>query len=150
MAQSLSKILLHVVFSTKYRADLIPDECKTELHGYLASSCRAMGSHAYRVGGTRNHIHIACRLPRTLAVSELLEGIKSPSSRWMKTRSPRCSSFEWQRGYGAFSLGQSQLDTLIAYIDNQEQHHQVVGFEDEMREHSRRYDIDCDEVRVWD
>ena len=76
MVQSLSKVLLHLVFSTKHRADLIPDDLEKEMHAYLADECRRQGSQAFLVGGTGNHIHIACTLPRTLTISKLLEEIK--------------------------------------------------------------------------
>ncbi len=104
MAQS--KILLHVVFSTKNRRPSIPAELTGELHAYLAGACRAVGCEAYRVGGTQDHVHIACTLRRTLTVSKLLEEVKKTSSAWIKGKSPQSSDFAWQAGYGAFSLGQ--------------------------------------------
>jgi len=79
MAQSLSKILLHLVFSTKNRANIIPNAIENKLHAYLAGVCRANGSNAFRVGGTANHVHIACTLPRTMTISKLLEEIKKSS-----------------------------------------------------------------------
>ena len=118
MPQSLSKILLHIVFSTKNRIDMISPDIMQGLHAYLAGACRVHGSNAYRVGGTENHIHIACTLPRTLTVSKLLEEIKKSSSIWIKDQDQGCKEFTWQAGYGAFSLGQSQLDMLISYIDS--------------------------------
>lgn len=109
MAQSLSQILLHAVFTTKGRTKLILPEFKNDLYGYIASICREYKSNAYKVGGTENHIHIACTLPRTIAPSKLMEEVKGSSSKWMKSKSPRCSNFTWQAGYAVFSLGQSQL-----------------------------------------
>ena len=105
MAQSLSHILLHVIFSTKDREPMIPGELEHELYRYLASACDAHGSHAYRIGGMPDHVHIACTLPRTVAASKLLEEIKKSSSKWIKERDRRCAAFAWQGGYGAFSLG---------------------------------------------
>ena len=84
MAQSLSRILLHLVFSTKERSPAIPPDLAGALHAYLAAACRMQGCEAYRVGGTEDHVHIACTLPRTLAVSKLLEEIKKTSSAWLK------------------------------------------------------------------
>jgi REP element-mobilizing transposase RayT len=150
MSQSLSKILLHVVFSTKNRTKLILDEFEGELHAYLAAACRENGSNAYRVGGTNNHIHIACTLPRTLTVSSLLEEIKGSSSKWMKQKSPRCSLFAWQAGYATFSLGQSQLPALISYIDNQHEHHKKMTYEEEVLEFLKLYEIEYDERYLWD
>jgi REP element-mobilizing transposase RayT len=150
MAHSLSKILLHIVFSTKNWTKLILSEFENELHAYLASICRANKSIAYKVGGTENHVHIACSLPRTLAVSSLLEEIKSSSSKWMKSKSPRCSLFTWQAEYGVFSLGQSQLPTLIQYIENQHKHHNQLSYEEEVLDLLKLYDVECDEQYLWE
>ncbi|MDQ7778283.1 MAG: IS200/IS605 family transposase [Planctomycetota bacterium] len=150
MAQSLARILLHVVFSTKNREDLISDGIRDKLHAYLAGACRGQGSEAFRVGGTQNHVHIACSLPRTVAVSELLEEIKKTSSGWMKKQPAGCKRFSWQAGYGAFSLGQSQLDALIRYIENQSEHHRARSFKEEFLELLHRYGVPYDERYVWD
>jgi REP element-mobilizing transposase RayT len=150
MAQSLSKILLHLVFSTKNRTPSIPPDLAGDLHAYLAGACRALGSEAYRVGGTTDHVHIACTLPRTLTVSKLLEEIKKTSSAWFKGKDPRCRQFAWQAGYGAFSLGQSQLADLVGYIENQVEHHRSRSFRDELLELLRLYGVDYDERYLWD
>ena len=125
MTQSLSKVLLHVVFSTKNREKTIPSHLQVKLHAYLAGICRAKGAEAYRVGGTEDHVHIACTLPRTLTQAKLLEETKKGSSIWMKQQEGGPRRFSRQAGYGIFSLGQSQLPTLIQYIDNQEEHHRL-------------------------
>ena len=125
MPQSLSKVLLHVVFSTKNREKTICGQLRSALHAYLAGICRARGSEAFRVGGTDDHVHIACTLPRTLTMAKLVEEIKKPSSIWMKQQEGVSRNFSRQAGYGIFSLGQSQLPTLLRYIDNQEGHHQT-------------------------
>jgi REP element-mobilizing transposase RayT len=150
MPQSLSNVLLHIVFSTKNRAKLILPEFENELHAYLSDICRANKSNVYKVGGTENHVHIACSLPRTITISSLLEEIKSSSSKWMKSKSPNCSSFAWQSGYGAFSLGQSQLPTLIQYVENQHAHHGKKSFEDELLGFLKLYEIKFDEQYLWD
>ncbi len=150
MAQSLSKVLLHVVFSTKNRANLILDEFKQELHSYLATTCRNHGSQAFRVGGTHNHVHIACTLPRTLTQSKLLEEIKKNSSKWMKQKSPRCTSFSWQSGYSVFSVSHSQLTKLIHYIENQEEHHKKESFKEELLLLLEKYEVEYDERYLWD
>jgi len=113
MPQSLSKVLLHVVFSTKNRENTISTHLRSALHAYLAGICRARGAEAFRVGGTDDHIHIACTLPRTLTMAKLVEEIKKPSSIWMKQQEGGSRYFAWQSGYGIFSMGQSQLPTLL-------------------------------------
>jgi len=150
MAQSLSKILLHIVFSTKNRMPLAEESMQPELHAYLAGSCRAVGSEALRIGGTENHVHIACTLPRTLTVSQLLEEVKKSSSLWMKKQDKGNPQFAWQAGYGAFSLGQSQLPALVRYIDNQQEHHRICSFDDELRDLLQKYGVSYDEKYLWD
>jgi putative transposase len=149
VAQSLSKILLHLIFSTKNRTDIIPPEIMNDLHAYLAGCCSKLGSDAYRVGGTSNHIHIACTLPRTTTVSKLLEEIKKSSSAWIKTQDIRCKRFSWQAGYGAFSCGQSQLNALIKYIDRQQEHHRKKTFEEELIEILTSYQVSYDRQYLW-
>ena len=121
-----------------------------ELHAYLAGICRMHDSEAFRVGGTENHVHIACTLPRTLSVSKLLEEIKKSSSIWIKNNDSRFQGFAWQAGYGAFSMGQSQLDRLIHYIDTQKKHHQRKTFQEELLELLHKYEIKYDEKYLWD
>ena len=150
MAQSLSKILLHLVFSTKGRRPLIPPDQAEDLHAYLAGACRALGSEAFRVGGTKDHVHIACTLTRTMTVSKLLEEIKKSSSSWFKGQDPRCEGFAWQAGYGAFSLGQSQLADLVRYIDCQGEHHSSKSFREELLELLHRYRVEYDDRYLWD
>ncbi len=150
MPQSLSQILLHVVFSTKNRQALIATDIQAPLHAYLAGTCRALGSQAYRVGGTDNHVHIACTLPRTLTVSKLMEEIKKSSSAWIKEKDKNCQNFSWQASYGAFSLGQSQLPRLLQYIDNQHEHHHKQSFEEELLKLLQAYQLDYDEQYLWD
>ncbi len=150
MAQSLSKILMHLVFSTKNRETWLIDSLRPKLHAYLAGACRAVGSEAYRVGGIDDHVHIACTLPRTLTVSKLLEEIKKSSSAWVKEQNTQFGAFSWQAGYGAFSLGQSQLPALLDYIDNQREHHQSRTFKEELLDFLNRYGIEYDERYIWD
>ena len=150
MPQSLSKVLLHVVFSTKNREKTIPSHLRSALHAYLAGICRARGSEAFRVGGTDDHVHLACTLPRILTMAKLVEEIKKPSSIWMKQQEGGVQHFSWQSGYGIFSLGQSQLQTLLQYIDNQEEHHRTKSFKDELLELLEKYGVDYDEKYLWD
>jgi putative transposase len=150
LPQSLSKVILHVVFSTKNREATITGEIRADLHAYLAGICRALESEAFRVGGTENHIHLACTLPRTLTQSKLLEEMKKSSSAWIK-KQPRCPAhFSWQAGYGAFSVSQSQLPALIRYIDVQEEHHRTKTYKEELIELLKKYRVEYDEKYLWD
>lgn len=148
--QSLARLIVHVVFSTKSRARLLTDEVRPHLFGYLASVGREMGCDVFRVGGVEDHIHMAIGLSRTLAISDFVKKVKQSSSFWIKEQSGIRRAFEWQAGYGAFSLGQSQLETLVDYIDRQEEHHRTRTFQEEYRGLLAKYGVEADERYVWD
>jgi len=150
MPQSLSQVILHVVFSTKDRHPWLDAAIRPRLHAYLATLCRDCDCPAYRVGGAADHVHIAARLARTLSQAELLEKIKKTSSAWIKTQGEQYSSFFWQGGYGDFSIGWSQLEGLVSYIDRQEQHHRTQTFQEEYRNLLQKYQVEFDERYVWD
>lgn len=150
MAQSLSNVLLHLVFSTKHRHPWIDVEIEEELFRYTAGICREQQCPSHKIGASDDHIHIACSLARTMSVSRLLEEIKTNSSKWIKTKGAQYAEFSWQNGYGAFSIGQSQLDDLRKYIANQREHHRQITFQDEFRTLLAKYKVDFDERYVWD
>jgi putative transposase len=150
MPQSLAKILVHIVFSTKNRAPLIAEEIEKELFSYQAAILREHKSNALIINGTADHVHILCTLPRTIALSKLLEEVKKSSSKWIKTKGQGLRDFAWQNGYGAFSISPSVVDRAKAYIANQKEHHRTQTFQDEFRKLLERYQIDYDERYVWD
>ena len=150
MPQSLDKTLIHIVFSTKYREPTISLEVKPRLHAYLATVCRNAGCFCYRVGGVEDHVHLLIGLSRTITIASLVEELKTTSSKWMKLQSPELSAFAWQRGYGVFSVDQNSQARVIAYIDNQEQHHRSTSFQDEYRRVLADHDLAYDERYVWD
>jgi putative transposase len=148
--QSLSSIMLHIIFSTKHRARLIPAEAAADLHRYLAAICHAQGCPARQVGGTEDHVHICCSLARTQTCAGLVQELRTGSSKWMKTRAAPLTEFAWQNGYGAFSIDGERLNAVKEYIANQPKHHAGIGFQDEFRELLRRYGVAFDERYVWD
>jgi putative transposase len=150
MPQSLAYVLIHVVFSTKDRITVLDEALRPELFSYLATVVRNAGSECYRVGGVADHVHLAIRLNRKSNVSDLVGEIKSSSSKWLKTKSPGLANFEWQKGYGAFSVGPADLNALIGYIDAQEIHHAKQDFQDEFRSFLRKYGVEFDERYLWD
>jgi REP element-mobilizing transposase RayT len=150
MPQSLSQVILHIVFSTKDRRAWLDTEIRPRVHAYLASISRDCGCEAYRVGGASEHVHIAARLSRTISQADLVEKLKKTSSAWIKHQGNQYSDFFWQRGYGDFSVGWSQLDDLVRYIDDQESHHRTHTFQEEYRRILRKYHVDFDEKYVWD
>lgn len=150
MPQSLSKVILHIVFSTKDREPWLSLDVRARMHTYLATVCRDLGAEVVRVGGVADHVHIVTTLPRTLSQAQLIEQAKKVSSKWIKTVDVRHRGFFWQRGYGAFSVSPSQLEAVLQYVDGQEEHHRTRTFQDEYRELLRRHGVDFDERYVWD
>ena len=150
MAQSLSNILLHLIFSTKDRTPWIEEEIREKTHAFIAGVVRQCDCEAYRVGGVADHVHVAVRLSRTLSVAKLVQEIKTASSKWLKTQGLSFTDFSWQKGYGVFSVGMSQKENLLHYIENQKEHHKTRTFQDEYRAFLKKYGIDYDERYVWD
>jgi len=120
------------------------------MHPYLATVARNTGCECYRVGGVEDHVHLAIRLSRTLTIADLVEQLKTSSSKWLKTQWPTLKDFSWQRGYGCFSIAPKDLDALIDYIDRQPKHHLNQTFQDEFRMFLDRYDVKYDEAYLWD
>jgi putative transposase len=150
MPQSLSLLLVHIVFTTKDRFPYLGSAVRPSLHGYLATVARNQGNQCYRVGGVADHVHFAIRLARTVTVAGVVEELKTSSSKWLKTQSPELAKFAWQRGYGAFSVGPADLNAVIAYIDGQEEHHRTRTFQEEYRAFLTKYGIEFDERYAWD
>ncbi len=151
MPQSLVKIILHVVFSTKDRLDLISPAIESELFKYISGIVTANGGRLIIGNGTANHIHLLISIGR-IDISDLIGQIKRDSSVWIKKRFPVHRNFYWQRGYGAFSIGQSQIKTDSDYIRDQKSHHdkKLISFEDEFRDLCNTYEVDIDERYCWD
>ena len=150
MPQSLSKVILHIIFSTKNREPWLDYDMQLRMHAYLATICRDLRTEFVRVGGVADHVHIVTTLPRTLSQAELIEQIKKISSKWIKTIDTRYRGFLWQRGYGAFSVSPSQLDAVLQYVETQQEHHRTRTFQEEFRDLLRRHGVNFDERYVWD
>src|SRR5438552_14586173 len=150
MPQSLSKVILHIIFSTKNREPRLDVEMRPRIHAYLATLCRDLGADLVHVGGSADHVHIITTLPRTVSQAQLTEKIKKVSSKWIKALDARYRGFFWQRGYGAFSVSPSQLDAALQYVDAQTEQHATRTFQEEYRELLRRHGVEFDERYVWD
>lgn len=150
MAQSLSNILLHIVFSTKNREPFIDESIERELFKYIATAAKTLHCPTHGIGAADDHIHIIASLARTVAVSKLIQELKQDSSHWMKQQGSPYVDFAWQNGYGAFSIGQSQLQSLQRYVAHQREHHRRESFQAEFRSLLERYGIDFDERYLWD
>jgi REP element-mobilizing transposase RayT len=151
MAQSLSRLWTHLIFSTKNRFPFLSDKkiC-TDLHAFLATMLREQDCETLIVNGVEDHVHALFALSRTHAIASVVKEVKRTSSGWVKELSPKLANFHWQGGYGAFSVSQSNLQDVIRYIENQEEHHKRVTFQDEYRAFLKAYEIDYDERYVWD
>src|SRR6266478_8205800 len=130
MAQSLSRLWTHLIFSTKDRFPFLKDEqIQRDMHGYLATVLRSHDCEALIVGGHNDHVHALFSLSRKFSLSTIVKKIKRTSSVWVKDLSQTQRKFHWQNGYGAFSVSQSHLDKVASYIEKQEQHHRRVNFQ---------------------
>ena len=150
MSQSLSKVYVHITFSTKHRQPVIDDGIKTLLFEYLGGICKGLECNPVIVGGHLDHVHILCLLSRKIAQMKLLEEVKKQSSKWIKTKGEAYYNFYWQDGYGIFSVNPSEIEVVVNYINNQEEHHKRKTFQDEFRAFLEKYKIDFDERYVWD
>jgi putative transposase len=151
MPQSLAKILVHVVFSTKDRRPFLREKpLRNKLHAYLGGILRNLDCLPVIVGGVEDHVHLLCALSRTCEPAAMIKEVKRGLSLWLKTKGPELRDFAWQSGYGIFSIGFSQIKSVRDYIAGQEQHHRKVSFQDEFRQLLQRYEIEFDERYVWD
>jgi putative transposase len=150
MGQSLVRNFLHIIFSTKYRAHLIHPPVESELHSYLGGICNNLDCQSIKVGGYTDHIHILCLLSKKIALMDLMQELKSSSSKWIKSKGPDYSNFYWQDGYGTFSVYPNDIDKVISYITSQQEHHRKKTFQEEYREYLNKYQVEFDERYVWD
>ena len=129
MPQSLSRILLHLIFSTKNRENYFADPAiRTDLHAYLAATANHLGCPAICVGGVADHVHVVCSLGRTLSVAKFVAKLKVSSNQAVRER--YLSQFSWQNGYAAFSVAESTLEAVAQYVSNQEAHHKTITFQE--------------------
>ncbi len=150
MAQSLAQILVHVVFSTKERRPYLKPPVRPEMHAYAATVLKAMDSPATVLNSVDDHLHILCRLSKNHPVCDVVQEVKTSTSKWLKTKGGVLTKFRWQNGYGAFSVSPSQAALVRRYIENQESHHRRFSFQDEFRGMLTKCGIEFDERYVWD
>ena len=151
MPQSLANVLLHIVFSTKHRQSFLKrKEVRDVMTGYLIGTLQNLNCPSLEVGVVEDHIHILCNLHRTIAISKLIEELKTSSSLRIKEEGAELADFHWQNGYGVFSVSQSNAPQVRHYVANQEEHHRRMTFEDEYRKLLNKHHIEFDERYVWD
>ncbi len=151
MPQSLANLLVHIVFSTKERRALLQNhDLRAEMHRYIAGISANLECPAIIVGGATDHVHLLASQSRTITLAEWVKELKRASSLWAKKKSPLWSLFQWQAGYGAFSVSQSQKERAREYIRTQEKHHRRLSFQNELRQLLKKHEIEFDERYIWD
>lgn len=150
MPQSLSKLYVHLIFSTKGRERILSRSIQGPLHAYLGGILRKQNCDPVEINTEPDHAHILFVLARTEALSDLVAKLKQGSTLWLREQHPLLRTFHWQSGYGAFSVSQSTVPEVVTYIRNQQEHHRDKSFQDEFRAMLKRYEIEWDEKYVWD
>ena len=144
MSHSLTKILIHCIFSTEGRRELLKGEISTRINAYMAGVARNHGGHLIRAGGTADHRHLLLAIEPTTCVADLVRFIKANSSKWLHETYPQVGRLGWQTGYAAFSVSESIRPRVVAYIDGQEEHHRRMTFEEELRAILSRHGVSLD------
>lgn len=148
MPQSLARVYIHIVFTTKTGFPFIAESIRPELQSYIIGTLSNLGVFTNEIYANPDHIHILCTLPRTITMADLVSKMKTSSSKWIKTKG--INDFDWQDGYGIFSVSSSKVATVENYIRKQPEHHKQSNYKDELRQFFREYKIDFDERYVWD
>jgi putative transposase len=151
MPQSLARLFTHITFSTKERFPFLNEKVfRNEMHAFLGGICKTLESPPIIIGGIADHVHILCLISKNHAVSKVIGELKRVSSLWSKTKGGVLTKFHWQNGYGAFSIGRSEVNAVRAYIEGQEEHHRKKTFQEEFRSFLADYGIEYDERYIWD
>ena len=145
MANTYTSLNYHIVFSTKNRELWLIEPVRERLWPYLGGIARENGMKALEIGGLADHVHMIVSVPASMALSKAVQLIKGGSSPWIKESFPNMASFAWQDGYGAFTVSESQLDTVRDYIRRQPEHHRTKTFAEEYRAFLERHGIEFDE-----
>ena len=149
MPRSYTNLIYHIVFSTKDRKPLIKDENEERLYEYIGGIIRGLGGILLIINGVEDHVHILAKLRPDKSVSDVLRDLKSNASGWMHDVFPEAKDFSWQNGYGAFSVGPSEIERVKRYIANQKVHHGKESFEEEFVELLTAHEIEFDRRYLW-
>jgi REP element-mobilizing transposase RayT len=145
MPDAFTNLIYHLVFSTKERVPLITDAIRERLYAYIGGVVRGQRGILLEIGGVPDHVHILARFRADVSIAEMVRVIKANSSKWMNERPDVSERFQWQEGYGAFSVSESRVPTVRAYLQNQREHHARVSLRDELMELLKRHGIPFDE-----
>jgi len=150
MPQSLARLHIHLIFSTKNREPFLRDAVRDSLHSYMATVLQDFGCPPVLINSVEDHVHILFELGRIVALSSAVEKVKKTSSKWIKTQGDDYADFAWQGGYGAFAVSESNVTAVVEYIRKQREHHQKRSFQEEYRAFLKRHGIPFDERYLWD
>ncbi len=150
MSHSFNSQLMHCVYSTKEQRNLITSELAARLYPYIGGIARENKIKLLKIGGVPDHIHLLISLPSTISISKAMQLIKGGSSKWVHDSFPEHRLFEWQQGYGAFSIGIGDVERTTAYIENQAEHHQKTDFKSEFLAFLNRHGIEYDKRYIFD
>jgi len=150
MPQSLARMPVHLIFSTKNRLRSIPDDLRDQLHRYAAGIINNHGCHSLLINSVEDHIHVLFDLGRTVTLSKMVQEVKTATSAWIKTKGPQHRLFAWQSGYAGFAVSPGDIRSISDYISGQREHHRRESFQEEYRRFLTEYGIDFDELYVWD
>lgn len=145
MATTFANLLYHIVYSTKNRVPLIRDDIRERLYEYIGGIIRGEGGILLEIGGIPDHVHVLAKFKTDIAVSVMLQKMKGKSSKWVNDLPDRRERFDWQEGYGAFSVSESLVPNVRKYIRDQEEHHEKVSFKDELIALLKKHRIPYDE-----
>lgn len=150
MAGTFTRLLYHVVFSTKSRAPFIDPRLRTDLYPYIEGIIRRQKGWLLSLGGMPDHVHILLRLKPDVAIADLVRHVKGGSSKWIHDQQGLCPDFAWQTGYAAFSVSESKEGTVRSYIEKQEIHHRKKTFQEELVSLLQKHRIEFDPAFIFD
>jgi len=150
MSNTFTNLIYHIVYSTKYRRTTISAEWQSDLYAYIGGVLLNREGIPLEIGGTADHIHILTKLSPKYAIMDVLRDVKADSSKWINERQTSKQRFEWQAGYGAFSVSSSQVDKVQSYIRNQEEHHRKQSFKEEFLTILRKHQVEFEIKYVFD
>ncbi|MBI1247718.1 IS200/IS605 family transposase [bacterium] len=150
MPQSFASLYVHLIFSTKNRESWIADDWSMRLYEYISGTLRNKGCHLIIGGGMTDHIHLLVSMSRDVSLVDLVRDIKANASRWVHDSIVGCSSFAWQAGYAAFSVSQSAIPDVRAYIENQKEHHRTRSFQEEFIAFLQKHNVEYDPRYVFE
>ncbi len=150
MGHTFSNLLVHTIFSTKGRAPMLDADLRDRLFAYMGGIVRDLQSTPLEINGALDHVHLLLLLSASHSISEVMRVVKANSSKWVHEQWPSRSEFAWQSGYGAFSVSQSNAERVKKYIVDQEAHHRIMTFQEELIMFLKRHRIAYDERYIWE